>query len=78
MVLEEQIKRKGSIYLKLIALLKSMTSSEVDSSEASVFHQKRNDSRFYELSVVFWSESLVEVVEDHMEVTRSHLKASGC
>ena len=55
-----------------------MTSSEADSSEASVFHQKRNDSRFYELSVVFWSESLVEVVEDHMDVTRSHLKASGC
>ena len=48
------------------------------SSEAAVFHQKQIDSRFYEFSVVFWSESHLEVVEDHMEVTRSRLKASGC
>jgi len=55
-----------------------MTSSEAGSSEAAVFHQKQIDSSFYGFSVVFWSESLEELVEDHMEVTRSRLKASGC
>jgi len=55
-----------------------MTSSEAGSSEAAVHHQKENDSRFNVSSVVLWNVIHIRVAEDHMEVTLSHLKASGC
>ena len=58
-----------------------MTSSEAEGPQ-KLAHQKlqyftrsKLIQDFYEFSVAFWSESHVEVVEDHMEVTRSHLKS---
>jgi len=53
-----------------LALLKTCAPEEYDvirswrSLEATIFHQKQNDSRFYDLSVLFWSESHIELAED--------------
>ena len=79
-VLKEQIKSKRNIIWSLrrswrLALLKtcapeeydvirSWRPSEASSLEATVFHQKQNNSRFYDLSVVFWSKSHIELAED--------------
>jgi len=47
-----------------------MTSSEVEGPQKLIlqkqqyFTRSKNDSRFYDLSVVFWSESHIELAED--------------